>query len=105
MKAFAILIAASVLSLQAQQPPQPQAEAPAAPAGPLTVQITSPLGRTGMTGPVRVVARVVAPKDATLSPVQFYIDGKLVGEDKDGPPYAIEWSDENPFEKRFSNLA
>jgi Ca-activated chloride channel homolog len=72
---------------------------PASP-GPLQIQITSPLGRTGVTGAVRVVARVVAPASASLSPVQFFIDGKLLGEDKDGPPYAVEWKDDNPFEAR-----
>jgi VWFA-related protein len=63
----------------------------------LTVQITSPLGRTGMTGPVRIVARIATDPKATLSPVQFYVDDALVGEDKDGPPYAVEWVDSNPF--------
>ena len=66
----------------------------------LSVVLTSPLGRTGISGPVRIVARVTQEKEATLSPVQFFVDGKLLGEDKDGPPYAIEWVDDNPFEKR-----
>jgi Ca-activated chloride channel family protein len=67
----------------------------------LTVQITSPLGRTGVSGPVRIVARIVAADGKTpLSPVQFYVDGDLVGEDTDGPPYAVEWKDENPFVRR-----
>ena len=83
-------------SASAQQPK------PAAPPPPpdLTAQITSPLGRTGIEGAVRLVARIVAKPGVTLSPVQFYVDGKLVGEDKDGPPYAVEWVDENPFEAR-----
>jgi VWFA-related protein len=68
--------------------------------GPLTLQITSPLGRTGMNGPVRIVARIVSESKAALSPVSFYVDGDLVGEDTDGPPYAVEWKDANPFEKR-----
>jgi Ca-activated chloride channel family protein len=66
---------------------------------PLTVEITSPLGRTGLTGPIRIVARVTAPANAAISPVQFFVDGKLVGEDKDAP-YAVEWTDANPFEAR-----
>ena len=66
----------------------------------LSIQITSPLGRTGMSGPVRIVARIGANPKATLSPVQFFVDGTLIGEDKDGPPYAVEWQDENPFEVR-----
>jgi hypothetical protein len=32
--------------------------------------------------------------------VRFFVDGKSIGEDTDGPPYAVEWVDENPFEKR-----
>ena len=63
----------------------------------LTLQITSPLGRTGMVGPVRIVARISSDPKASLSPVQFYVDEQLVGEDKDGPPYAVEWVDSNPF--------
>src|SRR5438552_15486239 len=66
----------------------------------LTVQITSPLGRTGITGPVRIVARITSDPKATLSPVKFYVDGKEVGQDNDGPPYAVEWVDDNPFEPR-----
>ncbi len=63
----------------------------------LTLQITSPLGRTGMVGPVRIVARISADPKASLSPVQFFVDEQLIGEDKDGPPYAVEWVDSNPF--------
>jgi Ca-activated chloride channel family protein len=71
--------------------------APDAPPPSLTVEITSPLGRTGMVGPVRIVARISSDSKASLSPVQFYVDDQLVGEDKDGPPYAVEWVDSNPF--------
>ena len=31
---------------------------------PLSIEITSPLGRSGLPGKVRIVARVTAPKDA-----------------------------------------
>jgi Ca-activated chloride channel family protein len=65
----------------------------------LAIQITSPLGRTGMSGPVRIVARVTSTS-GSLGPIQFFVDGTLVGEDKDGPPYAVEWSDDNPFRRR-----
>ena len=67
---------------------------------PLTIAITSPLGRSGLSGPIRIVARVSSKPDTVLSPVQFYVDGALVGEDKDGPPYAVQWVDANPFEPR-----
>ena len=77
-----------------------QDPAPAAPPAGPQVTITSPLGRTGMSGPVRIVARIVARPGTTLSPVQFFVDGQIVGEDKDGPPYAVEWIDVNPLEPR-----
>lgn len=66
----------------------------------LTVQITSPVGRTGMTGAIRIVARIIHQPGVALSPVAFYVDGELVGEDTDGPPYAVEWTDANPFALR-----
>ena len=95
----------------AQSPPQTVAKtaienaATASAAQPLSapglaISITSPLGRTGISGSVRIVARVKATPAFVLSPVQFYVDGKLVGEDKSGPPYAVEWNDDNPFEAR-----
>ncbi len=64
---------------------------------PLSVRITSPLGRTGFTGTIRIVAQVDAPPGATLQPVRFYVDAALLGEVGDGPPYAVEWEDDNPF--------
>ena len=67
---------------------------------PLSVRITSPLGRMGAHTNVRLVAQIhVAPK-TVLEPVRFYVDGALFGTDEDGPPYAVEWIDENPFETR-----
>ena len=67
---------------------------------PLSVRITSPLGRLGVPGTVRIVAQIKADPDAILSPVQFYVDGKLLSSVNGGPPYAVEWTDENPFEPR-----
>jgi Ca-activated chloride channel family protein len=69
-------------------------------AAPLSIRITSPLGRTGGSGAIRIVAQVTAEKDVDLSAVRFYVDGQLVGEDPSGPPFAVEWTDENPFETR-----
>ncbi len=66
----------------------------------LSVRITSPLGRTGGIGAVRIVAQIQQPSGATLNPVRFYVDGTLFKTDDDGPPYAVEWTDENPFERR-----
>ncbi len=64
-----------------------------------TVRITSPLGRTGVIGTIRVVAQI-ATDGGALVPVRFFVDGKLLGEDRDGPPYVAEWVDENPYEAR-----
>ena len=30
--------------------------------------------------------------------MKFYVNDALVGEDRDGPPYAVQWVDANPFE-------
>jgi Ca-activated chloride channel homolog len=67
---------------------------------PLAVRITSPLGRTGTQGAIRIVAQVQAPPGTALQPVRFYVDNVLLGEDGEGPPFAVEWADENPFEAR-----
>jgi Ca-activated chloride channel homolog len=66
----------------------------------LPVRITSPLGRTGGSGAVRIVAQIQQQVDTKLGPVRFYVDGALFKTDDDGPPYAVEWVDENPFERR-----
>lgn len=66
----------------------------------LTVRITSPLGRTGIHGPIRIVAQIQHQPGAHLQPVKFFVDRKPHGETKEGPPYAVEWTDENPYEGR-----
>ena len=63
-----------------------------------TVRITSPLGRTGVPGVIRVVAQVQTPIDGGVLPVRFFVDNAPIGVDQDGPPYAVEWTDENPYE-------
>jgi Ca-activated chloride channel homolog len=64
-----------------------------------TIQITSPLGRTGLPGRVRIVARLTTAANADVpSEVRFYVNGTLIATDADGPPYVAEWEDENPFE-------
>ena len=40
------------------------------------------------------------PPGQVLSPVSFYVDGKLVGTADAGHYSAVDWVDENPFEKR-----
>ena len=64
------------------------------------VRITSPLGRSGTSGSIRIVAQVQPAEGQEVGPVRFLIDGQLFGTDSDGPPYAVEWVDENPFERR-----
>ena len=62
------------------------------------VRITSPLGRIGVTGTVRIVAQVLAPNP--IRQVLFYVNAELLAAVTDGPPYAVEWIDENPFGAR-----
>ena len=68
--------------------------------GETSIRITSPLGRTGVPGVVRVVAQVVTPVPGGVVPVRFFVDDTLLGEDIDGPPYVAEWEDLNPYEAR-----
>jgi VWFA-related protein len=66
-----------------------------------SIQITSPLGRTGLVTRVRIVAQVTIPDDDDrLSPLSFFVDGALVGTVEAGPPYSVDWTDNNPFERR-----
>ena len=64
----------------------------------LSVRITSPLGRLGQPGAIRIVARVTHPPQVALGSVRFYVNDTLVGDHREGPPYAVEWTDDNPFE-------
>ena len=68
-------------------------------AGP-SVRITSPLGRSGTPGSIRIVAQIQPGQGGDLGPVRFFIDGQLFRTDTDGAPYVAEWIDENPFERR-----
>jgi VWFA-related protein len=64
------------------------------------LRITSPLGRTGLVTRLRIVAQISVPPAVTLSPVRFFVDGALIGTVENGPPYSVEWTDENPLERR-----
>jgi VWFA-related protein len=80
-------------------PPAPRTEtASAVP----SLRITSPLGRTGIVTRVRIVAQAHLPPGTQTSAVEFYVDGDLVGtvDAANGPPYAVDWLDQNPFERR-----
>ena len=87
-------LAAALAALALTAPAAATADGPAP-----TIEITSPLGRSGLPGKVRIVARVTLPKDVPAPQVRFYVDSTLVGTDTDGPPYAVEWEDANPYEK------
>ena len=64
------------------------------------LRITSPLGRTGLPGTIRIVARLENLDPRKPVAVQFFVDGKLLSSDTDGPPFDAHWTDENPFERR-----
>jgi VWFA-related protein len=76
------------------------AGAAAGPRTPLGIRITSPLGRTGLSGPIRLVAQTHGGDGAHIKGVRFFIDQKLYGEAAVGPPFSVEWVDDNPFEPR-----
>src|SRR5215203_4013178 len=65
------------------------------------VQITSPQGRIPATGPVRIVAQLKiateSAADADVDGIRFFVNDELVGEDREGPVYAVQWADKNPF--------
>ena len=64
------------------------------------LRITSPLGRTGLPGTIRIVARLDHLDARKPVAVQFFVDGQLLATDTDGPPFDAQWIDENPFERR-----
>jgi Ca-activated chloride channel homolog len=66
----------------------------------LSVRITSPLGRTGQPGAVRIVAQIHHPVNVVPGEVRFFVDKHLVRSVEHGPPYVAEWVDDNPFERR-----
>ena len=95
LTALLVLLSALTLGLPAQQPANEGASPKTA-----SLRITSPLGRTGQVTHVRIVAQVSLPPGDRLSPVDFFVDGVLVGTVDAGPPYAVDWTDENPLERR-----
>jgi Ca-activated chloride channel family protein len=86
-RALAVLLAVAAAAPGAARQAEP----------PITVQITSPLGRTGVAGAVRIVARVGHAVEVPLQTVKFFVNDAMVGEDAAGPVYAVEWVDDNPF--------
>ena len=51
-------------------------------------------------GAVRIVGQVRAAPGRAVAAVRFSVDGALLGTVTNGPPYAIEWTDDNPFQRR-----
>jgi VWFA-related protein len=54
----------------------------------------------GEPGTVRIVGQVKAASGRTVAAVRFSVDGVLLGTVTAGPPYAVEWTDDNPFQRR-----
>ena len=49
---------------------------------------------------MRIVAQITGEPEAPPSGVRFFVDNVLLGEAREGPPWAVEWADDNPFEPR-----
>jgi hypothetical protein len=65
-----------------------------------SLRITSPQGRTGTVTRIRIVAQIETPPGVQLSPVDFFVDGEKAGTVENGPPWAVDWTDDNPLLKR-----
>jgi VWFA-related protein len=96
--ALALLVAFALIAPRASAAQDQSSASPTAAAG--SLRITSPLGRTGLVTKVRIVAQITVPEGSVLSPVQFYVDGTPVGTVASGPPYAVDWIDSDPFQRR-----
>jgi VWFA-related protein len=94
-----LVLATAVVGLTAARQ-APGSQSPAVEENTASLRITSPLGRTGTATKVRIVAQVTLPQGVTLSPLDFYVDGVKVGSVESGPPYGVDWVDENPLERR-----
>lgn len=64
------------------------------------LQIVSPVGRTGLPGTIRILAKAEGIDPSALRDVNFYVDKLFLAADVDGPPFEALWTDENPFERR-----
>jgi Ca-activated chloride channel homolog len=65
-----------------------------------TLRITSPLGRTGLPGTIRIVARLDGDEPRVPLHAEFYVDKLYLTSDTDGAPFEAHWDDDNPFERR-----
>ena len=88
----------AVVVLLALSAPRDAAAQSAPSHGALSVRITSPQGRLASPGAIRIVAQAVAPPDARVANVAFFVGDQAIGVDTEGPVYAVEWTDSNPFD-------
>jgi Ca-activated chloride channel family protein len=93
------VVVACLLAAWLPQTGSAQTDSPPAPSS-ISVRITSPLGRTGTPVRVRIVAQIHPANGGKLQSARFFVDGNLLGEVIGGPPYSVEWADENPFVRR-----
>ena len=82
----AVGIAAGLLVMGWTGVARAQAPAPAPAPEPPAVRITSPLGRTGVVGTVRIVAQIES--SIAISMARFMVDGEVIAEVENGPPWA-----------------
>jgi len=96
-----VILLLTTAAAAAQETDRTTVSAPtSAPRDAATIHITSPLGRTGVVTRLRIVAQVQVPPGQVLSTLEFYVDGALVGKSEPEPYASVEWTDQNPFEKR-----
>jgi Ca-activated chloride channel family protein len=98
-RALPVCLVLFLFAVLHQRPLAQSVQSPVAPPAPLTVRITSPLGRTGVAGPVRIVAQVVAASQGPAVVVRVLVDGKLL-QTLAAPPYAVDWADDDPLVER-----
>ena len=63
----------------------------------LSVKITSPLGRMGEPGTVRIVGQVRPAPGRSVAAVRFSVDGALLGTVTNGPPVRGRMDRRQPF--------
>ncbi|PWT81981.1 MAG: hypothetical protein C5B57_09505 [Blastocatellia bacterium] len=97
--ALIALLVVGAAALAAAQDGGPKVSSGTTPAA-ATIRITSPLGRIGVATRVRIVAQVRIPAGQSLSSLSFFVDGMLIGTTEPLPYASVEWTDEDPFERR-----
>ena len=69
---------------------------------PLRSRSASPRRSAAPARPARSASspRSIRRRTSPVAAVRFFVDNVLLGEAKKGPPWGIDWTDENPFEAR-----